>query len=80
MRGRILGLAALCVLLSGCAGLPRPREMGDMALLRAMGVDAAGEEVKGAPCGKCFQLNSTHIPPLKQDDFDTMAFLTISQA
>ena len=41
---------------------------------------AYGEEVKGAPCGKCFQLNSTHIPPLKQDDFDTMAFLPISQA
>lgn len=45
-----------------------------------MGMPMAGEEVKGAPCGKCFQLNSTHIPPLKQDDFDTMAFLTISQA
>lgn len=32
-------LLAAVVSLSGCAGLPRPREMGDMALLRAMGVD-----------------------------------------
>lgn len=32
-------LLAAVITLSGCAGLPRPREMGDMALLRAMGVD-----------------------------------------
>ena len=44
-RGIMLwGLAAL-LLLTGCAqaGLPQAREMGDMALLRTMGVDA-GEE------------------------------------
>jgi len=35
----------LCLLLAGCSALPRPREMGDMALLRAMGVDAAGAGV-----------------------------------
>ena len=39
MRGLCV-LAALCLLLSGCDSLPYPREMGDMALLRTMGVDA----------------------------------------
>ena len=33
------GLLAVCLLLTGCGGLPYPREMGDMALLRTMGVD-----------------------------------------
>ena len=33
------------LLLTGCSGLPRPREMGDMALLRIMGVDAAEEQL-----------------------------------
>ena len=42
MRGLCV-LAALCLLLSGCDSLPYPREMGDMALLRTMGVDGAGE-------------------------------------
>ena len=37
-RGLSLALAA-ALLLSGCGALPRPREMGDMALLRVMGVD-----------------------------------------
>ena len=37
-RGVSLALAA-ALLLSGCGALPRPREMGDMALLRVMGVD-----------------------------------------
>ena len=32
-------LLALILLLTGCNGLPEPREMGDMALLRTMGVD-----------------------------------------
>ena len=37
---RCLALLLLpALLLTGCAGLPRPREMGDMALLRTMGVD-----------------------------------------
>lgn len=34
-----------CVLLTGCRWLPQPREMGDMALIRCVGVDPAGEEV-----------------------------------
>lgn len=37
-RGVSLALAA-ALFLSGCGALPRPREMGDMALLRVMGVD-----------------------------------------
>lgn len=38
-------LLAACLFLAGCRGLPAPREMEDMALLRAMGVDQAGEEL-----------------------------------
>ena len=34
-----------CALLTGCRWLPQPREMGDMALIRCVGVDPAGEEV-----------------------------------
>ena len=34
-----------CMLLTGCRWLPQPREMGDMALVRCVGVDPAGEEV-----------------------------------
>ena len=40
MRRGALCLLWACLLLSGCAGLPAAREMGDMALLRTMGVDA----------------------------------------
>lgn len=43
MRRMLPLLAALVLLLTGCSGLPYPREMGDMALLRTMGVDL-GEE------------------------------------
>ena len=43
---RCLALLLLpALLLTGCAGLPRPREMGDMALLRTMGVDWAEDGV-----------------------------------
>ena len=46
MRRILCGLAALgCLLLTGCSGLPYAREMGDMALLRTMGVDAAEGEL-----------------------------------
>lgn len=34
-----------CLLLAGCAGLPRPREMGEMALVRTVGVDGDGKSV-----------------------------------
>ena len=46
MRGiKAAACAAAILLLSGCgnAALPYAREMGDMALLRTMGVDAEGE-------------------------------------
>ena len=43
MRRMLPLLTALVLLLTGCSGLPYPREMGDMALLRTMGVDL-GEE------------------------------------
>ena len=33
-------MLAQCLLLAGCTGLPQPREMGEMALLRTIGVDA----------------------------------------
>lgn len=36
-------LLAATLLLSGCDRLPYPREMGDMALLRTMGVDQEGD-------------------------------------
>jgi hypothetical protein len=36
-------LLGAALLLSGCAALPVPQEMGEMALLRTMGVDAAEE-------------------------------------
>ena len=46
MRRILCGLTALgCLLLTGCSGLPYAREMGDMALLRTMGVDAAEGEL-----------------------------------
>ena len=40
---RRIWLPALCAVLflAGCSGLPAAREMGDMALLRTLGVDAA---------------------------------------
>lgn len=50
-------MLAQCLLLAGCTGLPRPREMGDMALVRTVGVDpeetgihltvSTGERAKG---------------------------------
>ena len=45
--GAAAALAAV-LLLSGCgkAALPYAREMGDMALLRTMGVDAEGDRVR----------------------------------
>ena len=39
-------MLAACVLLTGCTGLPTAREMGDMALMRTMGVDRAADGVE----------------------------------
>ena len=33
-------MIAQCLLLAGCTGLPTPREMGEMALLRTIGIDS----------------------------------------
>lgn len=43
-------LLTACLLLAGCSGLPTAREMGDMALLRTLGVDPspAGVAVTGS--------------------------------
>lgn len=43
---RIALMVAQCLLLAGCAGLPRPREMGDMALMGTLGVDLGEQEVR----------------------------------
>ena len=41
MRRSLLPALCALLLLTGCSGLPAAREMGDMALLRTLGVDAA---------------------------------------
>ena len=58
--------AALCLLLSGCSGLPQAREMGDMALLRTMGVDAsaAGVAVTGSTGPRARGLQAEGEPAL----------------
>lgn len=50
MKKSFAPLLACCLLLSGCSGLPAAREMGDMALLRTLGVDPspAGVAVTGS--------------------------------
>lgn len=50
MKKTLILLLPLSLLLSGCSGLPTAREMGDMALLRTMGVDVspAGVAVTGS--------------------------------
>ena len=46
----LAAVTALCLFLTGCSGLPTAREMGDMALLRTLGVDPspAGVAVTGS--------------------------------
>ena len=46
MKGIRLATFLLIFALTGCAGLPQPREMGDVALLRAMGVDWTEEKLE----------------------------------
>ena len=50
MKKHFTSLLILCLLLTGCSGLPTAREMGDMALLRTLGVDPspAGVAVTGS--------------------------------
>ena len=62
---RLLPLAA-CILLAGCSGLPTAREMGDMALLRTMGIDAAqsGVAVTGSTGPRAKGLQGEEEPAL----------------
>lgn len=50
MKKRLLPWLAACLLLTSCSGFPTAREMGDMALLRTLGVDPspAGVAVTGS--------------------------------
>jgi len=66
MKNRLLPLFAVCLLLTGCSGLPAAREMGDMALLRTMGVDAAlgGVAVTGSTGPRAKGLEAEGEPAL----------------
>lgn len=56
----------LCLFLSGCSGFPAAREMGDMALLRTLGVDtaAAGVAVTGSTGPRARGLQAEGEPAL----------------
>lgn len=64
--GRILWAALSALLLTGCSGLPSAREMGDMALLRTVGVDAApaGVAVTGSTGPRAKGLQAEGEPSL----------------
>ena len=59
-------ILALCLLLTGCSGLPTAREMGDMALLRTLGVDPspAGVSVTGSTGPRAKGLQGDREPAL----------------
>ncbi len=46
MKKRLIPLLAACLLLTGCSSLPTAREMGDMALMRTMGIDTVPDGVR----------------------------------
>lgn len=58
--------AAICVLLAGCGQFPAAREMGDMALMRVMGIDkaAAGVAVTGSTGPRASGLQGEGEPSL----------------
>ena len=66
MKRRFVPLLTVCLLLSSCSGLPVAREMGDMALLRTIGVDAAstGVTVTGSTGPRAKGLQSEGEPAL----------------
>jgi len=66
MKKRLSPLLAACLLLTGCSGLPAAREMGDMALLRTLGVDAApgGVAVTGSTGPRAKGLQAEGEPAL----------------
>lgn len=59
-------LLIVCLFLTGCSELPRAREMGDMALLRTMGIDAApsGVAVTGSTGPRAKGLQAEGEPAL----------------
>lgn len=66
MKKQLAPLLACCLLLTGCSGLPAAREMGDMALLRTLGVDAAagGVAVTGSTGPRARGIQSEGEPAL----------------
>lgn len=66
MKKRLIPLLAACLLLTGCSQLPVAREMEDMALLRAIGVDNApgGVAVTGSTGPRARGLQAEGEPAL----------------
>lgn len=66
MKKRTIPLLAACLLLTGCGRLPTAREMGDMALLRTMGIDtaSAGVAVTGSTGPRARGLQAEGEPAL----------------
>ena len=66
MKKPLIPLLAACLLLSGCSSFPTAREMGDMALLRTMGVDSVpeGVAVTGSTGPRAKGLQAEGEPPL----------------
>lgn len=66
MKKGLCACLAVCLLLTGCSGLPDAREMGDMALLRTVGVDAAraGVAVTGSTGPRAKGVQSEGEPAL----------------
>ena len=66
MKKHFTPLLTACLLLAGCSGLPTAREMGDMALLRTLGVDAApaGVAVTGSTGPRARGLQAEGEPAL----------------
>lgn len=66
MKKLLFPLLAACLLLAGCSGLPAAREMGDMALLRTLGVDPspAGVAVTGSTGPRAKGLQAEGEPAL----------------
>ena len=66
MKKAVFLWLAVCMFLTGCDRLPTAREMGDMALLRTVGVDAAptGVEVTGSTGPRARGLQAEGEPSL----------------
>lgn len=66
MKKQLLPWLAACLLLTGCSGFPAAREMGDMALLRTLGVDKApaGVAVTGSTGPRARGLQAEGEPAL----------------